>query len=119
MPRRLQAITLLLLLVLSPIAGWSCGLHCVAMTPHVTASQQHACARASACCPKTPTLCSRAPGSDSGAFLVAGTAASPDAIALVVLDVGLVAPLQSSGLISANSSPPGSWHNAGPIPLRI
>jgi hypothetical protein len=124
MPRRLQAITLLLLLVLSPIAGWSCGIHCIAMTAHfghaqATAVQQHACVSASACCPTKPTLCGATSALESSTFLPAGVPASHEFVASFLYAVPLLPLATRSNLARTNSSPPHQVDNIGNVPLRI
>lgn len=124
MLRRAQlALALILLLVLAPLAGATCGIQCLAAAPHPSthaATAQHQCVRASACChPGGPILCSAANSPENtAALLSADTPHDPPAFAVVIVE----SPSQTSRTLvgrNIDSSPPGQLRAANPLPLRV
>jgi hypothetical protein len=117
------ALALILLLVLAPLAGATCGIECMAATslqPLHAASAQHPCARASACCHAKPILCGVTSASDIAATLVTGTKAPHDTAAHAAIAAESLP--RNSRTIAArriDSSPPGQLCTANPIPLRV
>jgi hypothetical protein len=126
MPRRTQlAFALILLLVLAPLAGVTCGIQCLGATPHhpmVAATTQRHCVSATACCHSTrPAICNAANTADiSAALLVTGTHRPHAAPAITVATTeALQANPRAIAVHRIDSSPPG-WQNAGnSSPLRI
>jgi hypothetical protein len=126
MLRRAQlALALILLLVLAPLAGATCGIKCMAATPHHpvhAASAQHPCMRASACCPSNgPAICgaTNAPGAIA-ALLNTDTNATHDAPTLAsVAAAYLSLNHRSLSADHIDSLPPGQHRAANPIPLRV
>jgi hypothetical protein len=126
-PRHAQlALALILLLVLTPLAGANCGIACLAAAPHPSmhaASAQDGCLRASTCCHSGgQAICRAANTADTpAALLSADTTAPHDAPALAVAVAAEALP-QNPRTIAARgieSSPPGQLCSALPIPLRV
>lgn len=118
------ALALILLLTLVPLAGATCGVQCLAATPHhpthVT-SQQH-CVVASACCHSSgPAVCSRTQAPEAVAMLLStGTNAPSDPPASGVIASGLLPQdPRTRAAQTIDSSPPGQPSTASLIPLRI
>jgi hypothetical protein len=117
------ALALILLLVLAPLTGATCGIECVAATslqPMHAASAQHPCARAPACCHSRSVLCSVTSASEITAALVTGTKAPHDTAAPAAIAVASLP--GNSRTIAArriDSSPPGQLRSAHPTPLRV
>ena len=96
MPKRAQlAFALMLLLVLAPLAGATCGIQCLAVAPHhpisaVTAHQP--CVRAATCCHSSgAAVCTVTQAPDTvAALLSAGTNALHNPLAIAVIAAGLL-----------------------------
>jgi hypothetical protein len=126
MPRRAQlALALILLLVLAPLAGATCGIQCLAVVPHhptpTAISPQH-CVRTATCCHSSgPAICSASTASDvAAAILTADTTAPHESAAAVAIPAESLS--QNSRTVVAHgidSSPPGELRTANPIPLRV
>lgn len=126
MPRRVHlAFALILLLVLAPLAGATCGINCLASTPHhpihLAMSQQPHCVRASACCHSSgPGICAATRAPEAVAAVLSANSATPDAPALPI--VAAVSPSQNPRTLvvrSIDSSPPGQPLASSHIPLRV
>jgi hypothetical protein len=126
MLRRAQlALALILLLVLAPLAGATCGIQCLAVAPHHpahTAASQRDCMRAPTCCHSSgPAICSAADAPPAiAAFLTADTKAPHDTLALAIVAAELLP--QNGRAIAArsiDSSPPGELRAAHLVPLRV
>lgn len=126
MPRRAQlALALILLLVLAPLTGATCGIECLAITPHHpahSARSQHHCVRTSACCHSSgPAICAATQAPEAIAALLSTSSAPQDTLALAI--VATLKPLaQNSGVSAAHSigsSPPGQLRASNSIPLRV
>jgi hypothetical protein len=124
MPRRAQLVlALILVLVLSPLAGAACGIDCLAGGSHATptAVTQHDCKRALACCPSgAPAICSATQTPEIVAAFFSANSSAPDAPSLARTSAE---PLpQNPGSLSVQrlgSSPPAQSRAASPIPIRI
>jgi hypothetical protein len=124
-PNRAQlAFALMLLLVLAPLAGATCGIQCLAVAPHhpisAVASQQP-CVRAATCCHSTgAAVCTATQAPETvAALLSTGTNALHNAPAIAVIAAGLLSqdPRTRTAQTIA-SSPPGQLRIT-PNPLRI
>jgi hypothetical protein len=116
MPRRTQlALALILLLVLAPLASATCGIQCLAVTPHHptpnSVSPQH--------CVRTST-CSTTSASDITAVLATDTKTPYDTLALTATALEPL-PQNSRTCIrhGIDSSPPGELCTAYLTPLRV
>ena len=125
MPRRTQlAFALILVMVLAPLGGVSCGIACLAAAPHhsmQTPAFRHDCMRASTCCHSSgPAICTATQQPEViAALLATDTAATHAATALVpVAEPSLPNP-RAISTYRSDSSPPGQLPVASPIPLRI
>lgn len=125
MPRRTQlALALILLLVLAPLASATCGIQCLAVTPHHptpnSVSPQH-CVRAATCCHSSgPAICSATSASDITAVLTTNAKAPHDTLSLAAIAAELLP--QDGHAIAAHgidSSPPGEICTAYLTPLRV
>jgi hypothetical protein len=125
MLRRAQlALALILLLVLAPLAGATCGIQCLAVIPHhpAQAAAQHHCVRASTCCHSGgPAICSAADAPPAiAAFLTADTKAPHDTLALAIVAAELLPQNdRASAAHSTDGSPPGELRAAHIVPLRV
>jgi hypothetical protein len=123
MPHRAQlALALILVLLLAPLAGATCGIRCLAATPqmHAAISQQR-CVRASACCHSTgSSVCSTSPAPEFIAALLPGTSTPHDPPALVVIAANSWSQdPHIPAAHSVDSSPPGQLRTARLISLRV
>jgi hypothetical protein len=124
MPRRAQlALALVLLLVLAPLAGATCGIQCLVPTPHAThtAVMQHACKAVLACCHSgAPAICSATQTADSNVALLAAETNTPAASALATsAGESPTVIIRSLATRSIDSSPPGEPGTASPVPIRV
>ncbi len=124
MPRRAQlALALVLLLVLAPLAGATCGIQCLAPTPRATspAIMQHACKSVIACCHSgTAAICGATQASDNSAALLPAETNTPAAPALATgAGESLTAISRSLATQRIDSSPPGELGTASAIPIRV
>jgi hypothetical protein len=125
MPRRAHlTLALIVLLVLAPLARATCGIACLAITPHHSApaaATQPDCVRASSCCHSSRTaICAATQASETVAALPSTDSATPDAPALALLTAE--SPLRNPRNLAAHridSSPPGQLRSATPTPLRV
>lgn len=125
MPRRTQlALALILLLVLAPLASATCGIQCLAVTPHHptpnSVSPQH-CVRTSTCCHSSgPAICSTTSASDITAVLATDTKTPYDTLTLTATALEPL-PQNSRTCIrhGIDSSPPGELCTAYLTPLRV
>jgi hypothetical protein len=126
MLRRAQlALALVLVLVLAPLASATCGIACLAGTPHhptQSARSQHDCFRASACCHSNgPAVCAATQALEAiAALLSTNTAAAQHDAAPAIVAADLL-PLSQRDLAAhgIDSSPPGQLRASNPIPLRV
>lgn len=126
MPSRAKlALALILLLVLAPLAGASCGIACLAATPHrpmPAATASHHCVRASVCCHSSgPAICAATQAPEMVAAILSTRApALRDTPALAAIAAeSLPQNHRSLAAHSIEGSPPGQLHLANPIPLRV
>jgi hypothetical protein len=125
MPNRAQlAFALMLLLVLAPLAGATCGIQCLAVAPHhpISAVTSHQpCVRAATCCHSSgAAVCTVTQAPDTvAALLSAGTNALHNPPVIAVIAAGLLSQDPRTRIAQTiNSSPPGQLY-ATPNPLRI
>jgi hypothetical protein len=124
MPRRAQlALALVLLLVLAPLAGATCGIQCLAPAPRATspAITRHACKNVVACCHSgAHAICGATQASDSNAALLSAETNAP-AVPALATGAGEPATAISRSLATQkiDSSPPGELATASPIPIRV
>jgi hypothetical protein len=129
MPRRAQlALALILLLVLAPLAGATCGIACLAATPHspmhAAATTHRHCVHASACCHASgPAMCAATQAPEAIAAIlspISDTNATHDTPALAILAAeSLPQNPRSLAAHSTDSSPPGQPGAARLTPLRV
>lgn len=123
MPRRAQlALALVLLLVLAPLAGATCGIQCLAATPHTThaAIAHHECKRALTCCPSSaPAICSPTQAPDSSAVLLSAETSAPGAPALATIAATSVPIARILATRKIESTRAGQPLAASPTPLRV
>jgi hypothetical protein len=127
MPRHAQLVlALILLLVLAPLANATCGIRCLAVTPHhpmPAAILPHHCVGTSTCCHSSgPAICSASTASDvtAATFTTADTTAPHGAPALTIVAADPL--LQNGRTITGrgiDSSPRGQPRADNPIPLRV
>jgi hypothetical protein len=126
MPRRAQlALALILLLVLAPLAGATCGIQCLAVVRHhptQSARSQPDCVRAAACChSSSPAICAATQAPEAiAAWVTANTAAPQEEATPAIAAIDLL-PLSQRDFAdhSLDSSPPGELRAANSIPLRV
>jgi hypothetical protein len=125
MPSRAQlALALILLLVLAPLASATCGIACLAATPHrpmQAATAPHHCVRASVCCHSSgPAICAATQAPEIiAAILSTRPPALHDASALAAIAAESLPQNGRNFAAYTDSSPPGQLHLANPIPLRV
>jgi hypothetical protein len=126
MPRHVHlALTLILLLVLAPLGGATCGIGCLAsaVRPSTLAAtaQQH-CVRATACCHSSgPAICAAIQSSEPIALLISIGTNAPPAAPAVALPASAARSRYPRTLFTRNidSSPPGQSLASTPTQLRI
>jgi hypothetical protein len=125
MLRRAQlALALIFLLVLTPLAGATCGIQCLAAIPHHSThtAASHDCMRASTCChSRGPAICAATQAPEAVAALLSTGNAPHDTRALAVAATTESLAQNSRAIAghSIESSPPGQPRAANPIPLRV
>jgi hypothetical protein len=116
------AFALVLLLTVAPLAGATCGITCLAASPHTTRSAiaQQRCVSAAACChSRGSAICAAAQAPEALAALLSINNEAPDASAVTVPHADISSP-NAAGLTTRriDSSPPGQLRIT-PNPLRI
>jgi hypothetical protein len=119
------ALAVILLLVLAPLAGATCGIRCLAVTPHHPmsgATSQQPCVRAATCCDSTgAAVCTATQAPEAVAALLStetSALTNPSAIAVIVAGLLSQNPRTRSAQ-TIDTSPPGQLRSVHPTPLRV